>query len=126
MPPHWGGSCYNTGVTDFAGLCRAARELPGPDTHDRLWSAWFALPAWHFIRAPSPTGWLPHSAFINGQRCVLGFTTPNRADGYSRYAGIVAPHMASAVMPLAPGAMIEMVPQLRMYGVFGLVVDTGP
>jgi hypothetical protein len=107
-------------VTDFVGLCRAARSLPGPETHDRLWSAWFALPEWHFVAAPSPVGPLPFSNFIEGQRCVLAFTTAAGADGHARLMRVGPP------MALAPEAAIQKVPQLKMYGVYGFLVDVGP
>ena len=113
-------------VTDFIALSRATRDQPGPDTHDRLWRTWFALPQWHFIKVPSPSGWLPFSGFVNGLRCVLAFTAANRADGYARFAALIHPGVASPVMSLAPAQAIQLAPQLRMWGVTGIVVDTGP
>jgi hypothetical protein len=107
-------------VTDFAGLCRAARELPGPDTHDRLWAAWFALPAWQLIAAPSPAGPLPFSNYVDRQRCVMAFTTASRAGDYARYMRV------GPLMPLAPDSAIQRVPQLKAYGVTGFLVDIGP
>ena len=111
-------------VTDFVGLSRAARELPGPDTHDRLWTAWCALPVWHFVKAMSPSGMLPASAFIHGQRCVLGFTTAGGAQSYARSTH--HPEPMSPVMSLVPEVAVQLVPQLLGYGVVGLVVDPGP
>jgi hypothetical protein len=114
-------------VIDFIALSRAARELPGTDTHDRLWSAWFAQPVWHFIKAPSPSGWLPYSRVLGPERCVLGFTDPQRAEGYARFAALpIDPRVHSAVLPLAPESAIQLVPQLRSWSVSGLVVDIGP
>jgi hypothetical protein len=114
-------------VTDFASLSRAAREQPGPETHDRLWSAWIALPAWHFIKARSPTGWLPFAGYVNGVRCILGFTDPVRALDYVRFAGLpIDPRIGSPVMSMPPEAMLQLVPQLRMWGVSVLAVDPGP
>jgi len=107
-------------VTDFVGLCRAARDLPGADTHDRLWAAWFALPEWHFISAPSPVGPLPFSHFVTGQRRVLGFTTALGADAYARAMRI------GPLMALPPAAAMQRMPQLKMYGVYGFLVDIGP
>jgi len=107
-------------MVDFVGLCRAARELPGPETRDQLWSAWFALPAWHFIAAPSPMGPLPFSNFVHGQRCVLGFTTAARADEHARITQVGPP------LTLTPEATMPKVPVLRSYGVFGFLVDIGP
>jgi len=118
---------HDGAVMDFVSLARAARDLPGPDTHDRLWSAWFALPAWHFIKASSPSGWLPFSGFINGARCMLGFTDARRVDDYVRYAAIrIDPHVGSPVLSLAPEAMLQRVPQLRTWGVSVLAVEPGP
>ncbi len=111
---------YTTGVTDFVGLCRAARELPGADTHDRLWAAWCALPEWHFLSAPSPIGPLPFSNFINGQRCVLAFTTIHAANSYAAQMYVGPP------MSLTPDATIRRLQQLRAYGVYGFLVDVGP
>jgi hypothetical protein len=114
-------------VTDFVALARAARDLPGPATHDSLWSAWFALPAWHCIKAPSPAGWMPFAQPINGERCVLAFTDPNRADGYARLAALpVDPRVPSPVLSLHAEAMLQIVPQLRAWGVSALAVDLGP
>jgi hypothetical protein len=114
-------------VTDFASLSRAARELPGQDTHARLWSAWFGLPAWHFIKARSPSGWMPYSELVNGVRCILGFTTPARADGYTRMAGLrIDPRVASPVLTLTADHTIQLVPQLRVWGVEVLAIDPGP
>ena len=107
-------------MTDFVSLCRVAREQPGPETRDRLWSAYFALPAWHFVSAPSPIGPLPFSNFVHGQRCVLGFTSQAYADGYARLMGV------GPLMALAPEALIHRLPQLKMYGVAGFLVDVGP
>jgi hypothetical protein len=107
-------------VTDFVGLCRAARELPGPDTHERLWRAWFDLPQWHFISAPSPVGPLPYSNFVNGHRDVFAFTTNHNAYVFS------ARHRAGPLMTLTPEAMLHRVAQLRAFGVFGFLVDVGP
>ena len=111
-------------VTDFVGLSRAARELPGPDTHDRLWTAWFALTVWHFVKAMSPSGMLPSSMFIHGQRCVLGFTTVGGAQSHARLTH--HPEPMSPVMSLVPDVAVQLVPQLQRYGVVGLVVDPGP
>ncbi len=111
---------YNSAVTDFVGLCRAARELPGADTHDRLWSAWFALPEWFLISAPSPVGPLPFSHFVNGQRRVLAFSTAHRAGGYAQAMRI------GPLMPLAPPLAMQTMPQLKTYGVYGFLVDIGP
>lgn len=107
-------------MTDFVGLCRAARELPGQDTSDRLWSAWFALPQWHLLAAPSPVGTLPFSNFVDGQRSVLAFTSANGAANYAA-AMRVGPPMA-----LVPDAVIQRVPQLKSFGVGGFLVDVGP
>lgn len=118
---------HGVAVTDFVSLARAARDLPGPDTHARLWTAWFALPAWHFVKASSPSGWLPYSGFINGARCVLGFTDARRVDDYVRYAALrIDPRVGSPVLSLAPDTMLQLVPQLRMWGVSVLAVDPGP
>lgn len=107
-------------MTDFVGLCRAARELPGPDTHDRLWAAWCTLPQWHFLSAPSPLGPLPYSHFINGQRCVMAFTTIDGANSYS------AQMRVGPLMTLTPDATMRRLGQLRGYGVYGFLVDVGP
>lgn len=107
-------------MTDFAGLVRAARELPGADTHDRLWSTWCLLPQWHFLAAPSPIGPLPFSNFIHGQRCVLAFTT---IDGANTYAAMTR---VGPLMTLTPDATMRRLPQLKAYGVFGFLVDVGP
>ncbi len=112
---------YNSLVTDFAGLVRAARELPGADTHDRLWSAWCLLPQWHFLSAPSPIGPLPFSNFVHGQRCVLGFTT---TDGANSYAALGVGRMMT--MTLTPDATMRRLGQLKGYGVYGFLVDIGP
>jgi hypothetical protein len=112
---------YNHRVTDFVELCRTARERPGPETRDRLWAAWCALPVWHMISAPSPVGPLPFSNFIHGQqRCVLAFTTVAAADVYARTMGV------GPLMSGAPEATIHRVPQLKQYGVVGFLVDIGP
>jgi hypothetical protein len=111
-------------VTDFVGLSRAARELPGPDTHDRLWAAWCALPVWHFVKAMSPSGMLPASMVIHGQRCVLGFTTAGGAQNHARQTH--HPEPMAPVMSLVPDVAVQLVPQLQRYGAFGLVVDPGP
>ena len=113
-------------MTDFVGLSRAARTLPGQDTHDRLWSAWFALPVWHFVKAASPVGWLPFSTKIQGQQCTLGFTAEQLAEEHARRAGIAHRNVTTQVLSLAPEAAIRIFPKLRTYGVVGLVVDTGP
>lgn len=111
---------YNTPVTDFAGLVRAARELPGADTHDRLWAAWCVLPQWHFLSAPSPIGPLPFSNFVYGQRCVLAFTT---TDGANSYAAMMR---LGPMMTLTPDATMRRLGQLKGYGVYGFLVDIGP
>jgi hypothetical protein len=113
-------------VPDFVHLSRAARLAPGPDTVDRLWSAMFELPAWHFVKAPSPSGWLPFAGYVNGQRCVLGFTEAVRADGYARFAALVLAGVDSPVLSMTPEAVIQLVPRLRSWGIAGMVVDTGP
>ncbi|MEO8707054.1 MAG: hypothetical protein ABI867_43910, partial [Kofleriaceae bacterium] len=114
-------------MTDFVSLARAARDLPGPDTHARLWSAWFTLPAWHFIKARSPSGWMPYSEPVNGVRCILAFTDPIRADGYVRMAGLwIDPRVVSPVLSLTPEHLVQLVPQLRTWGVEVLCVDPGP
>lgn len=113
-------------MTDFVGLSRAARTLPGQDTHDRLWAAWFALPLWHFVKAGSPVGWLPFSTKIQGQQCTLGFTTEAFAEDHARRAGIAHRNVTTQALSLAPEAAIRIFPKLRTYGVVGLVVDTGP
>jgi hypothetical protein len=114
-------------VIDFTALSRAAREQPGADSHDRLWSAWFAQAVWHFIKAPSPSGWLPYSRVMGPERCVLAFTDPQRAEGYARFAALpIDPRVQSAVLPLPPEGMLQVVPQLRSWSVTGLVVDIGP
>jgi len=113
-------------VTDFVGLSRAARTLPGQDTQDRLWSAWFALSVWHFVKAASPVGWLPYSTHVQGQRCTLGFTVEDLAEEHARRAGIAHRNVTSQVLSLAPDNVVRLVPKLQTYGVVGLVVDTGP
>ncbi len=113
-------------MTDFVGLSRAARTLPGQDTHDRLWSAWFALPLWHFVKAGSPVGWLPYSMKIQNQQCTLGFTTEALAEEHARRAGIAHRNVTTQVLSMAPEAAIRIAPKLRTYGVVGLVVDNGP
>ena len=112
-------------MTDFVGLSRAARTLPGQDTHDRLWAAWFALPRWHFVKAASPVGWLPFSARVQNQQCTLGFTTEALAEEHARRAGIAHRNVTTQVLSLAPEGAIRLVPKLRTYGVVGLVVDLG-
>lgn len=111
---------YNSPVTDFVGLVRAARELPGADTHERLWAAWCVLPQWHFLSAPSPVGPLPFSNFVNGQRCVLAFTT---IDGANSYAAMMR---VGPAMTLTPDATMRRLGQLKGYGVYGFLVDIGP
>ena len=113
-------------MADFVHLSRAARLAPGPDTLDRLWSAMFELPDWHFVKAPSPSGWLPFAGYVNGLRCVLGFTTAIRADGYARFAALVLAGVDAPVLSMTPEAIIQLVPRLRAWGVAGMVVDTGP
>jgi hypothetical protein len=113
-------------VTDFVGLSRAARTLPGQDTHDRLWAAWFGLPTWHFVKAASPVGWLPFSTKVQGQQCTLGFTGEDLAAEHARRAGIAHRNVTTQVLSLAPEATIRLIPKLRTYGVIGLVVNTGP
>lgn len=113
-------------MTDFVALSRAARDLPGPETHDRLWSTWFGLPQWHFIRVPSPHGWLPYAGYVNGMRCMLGFTEAVRADGYARFASLVMQGVTSPVLSMTPEAAVAQVPQWRMAGIAGMIVDTGP
>lgn len=113
-------SGYTIGVTDFVGLCRAARELPGADTHDRLWAAWCALPEWHFLSAPSPVGPLPFSNFVHGQRCVMAFTSIDAANSYA------AQMRVGPLMTLTPDATMRRLQQLRSYGVYGFLVDVGP
>lgn len=107
-------------MTDFAGLVRAARELPGQDTSDRLWAAWCALPVWHVIAAPSPVGPLPFSNFVDGRRHVLAFTS---ADGAANYA---QPMRLGPVTSVPPDGVLAKFPQLRAYGVSGFLVDVGP
>ncbi len=106
-------------VADFVELCRAARERPGPETSDRLWSAWFALPAWHFLAVSSPVGPLPYSSAIDGQRCVLAFTTAERARAYG-----ASLHLAP--MALSPVETIQRLAPLQRFGVTGFLVDIGP
>ena len=113
-------------MTDFVGLSRAARTLPGQDTHDRLWAAWFGLPLWHFVKAGSPVGWLPFSTKIQNQQCTLGFTSEALAEEHARRAGIAHRNVTTQALSMAPDAAIRLVPKLRTYGVVGLVVDTGP
>jgi hypothetical protein len=113
-------------VKEFEGLARAAQLAPGADTHDRLWSAMFALPAWHFVKSPSPSGWLPASGYVNGLRCVLGFTEAIYADGYARLASLLLPGVDTPVLSLAPEAIIQLVPRLRAWGTAGIVFDNGP
>ena len=107
-------------MTDFVGLCRAARELPGPDTHDRLWAEFCLLSQWHFLSAPSPVGPLPFSNFIDNHRAVLAFTTLDGANTYS------ARWRVGPTMTLTPDATMRRLPQLKMYGVTGFLVDIGP
>lgn len=102
------------------GLCRAARQYPGPATHDRLWSAWCTLPQWHFLSAPSPVGPLPFSNFVDGHRAVLAFSTIDGANSYAAHMRI------GPMMTLTPDAMMRRLPQLKMYGVYGFLVDAGP
>ncbi|HEU0030456.1 MAG TPA: hypothetical protein VFQ53_07485 [Kofleriaceae bacterium] len=111
-------------MTDFAALSRAARELPGPDTHDRLWRAWFELSHWHFLKSASPIGILPASGFVYNQRCVLAFTSVERADGYAKMTH--HPDRIAPVLSVIPEVAVQLVPRLQMYGVLGLVVEPGP
>jgi hypothetical protein len=113
-------------VADFVHLSRAARLAPGPDTHHRLWAAMFELPTWHFVKAPSPTGWMPYYGYVNGLRCVLAFTDAARADGYARFAALVLSGVDTPVLAMAPEAVIQLVPRLKTWGVAGMVVDSGP
>jgi hypothetical protein len=107
-------------VTDFVGLVRAARELPGQDTSDRLWAAWCALPAWHVLAAPSPVGPLPFSNFVDGQRSVLAFTAVDGAENYAQVMRV------GPVTSVPPDGVLAKFQQLRMYGVTGFLVDVGP
>jgi hypothetical protein len=100
---------------DFVALCRAARASPGLETSDRLWSAWFALPTWHFLAAASPSGPLPFSSFVNRQRCVLAFTS-----------AATRRTQAGPPMDLTPEMAMPRLQLVRSYGVSGFVVDVGP